>query len=192
VSAHSFDSTTADFERDVLEASKRTPVVVDFWAPWCGPCRALKPILEKLAAEFDGKFLLAKVNTDENPEIAARYGVRGIPNVKAFRNGQVVDEFTGALPAPAVAEFLDRLTGPPASEQLLEELTASGEFPEILGPLAEHDYERVLEWLLGDLENADLERRERIRQIMVSLFGELGPEDPVATQYRRRLASALY
>jgi thioredoxin-like negative regulator of GroEL len=91
-----------------------------------------------------------------------------------------------------VEEFLDRLTGPPASEQLLEELTASGEFPEILGPLAEHDYERVLEWLLGDLENADLERRERIRQIMVSLFGELGPEDPVATQYRRRLASALY
>jgi thioredoxin-like negative regulator of GroEL len=118
--------------------------------------------------------------------------VRGIPNVKAFRNGQVVDEFTGALPAPAVEEFLDRLTGPPASEQLLEELTASGEFPEILGPLAEHDYERVLEWLLGDLENADPERRERIRQIMVSLFGELGPEDPVATQYRRRLASALY
>ena len=95
--------------------------------------------------------------------------------------------------APDLAEeFLDRLTGPPASEQLLAELTESGEFPEILGPLAEHDYERALEWLLGELENADPERRERIREIMVALFGELGPEDPVATSYRRRLAATLY
>jgi thioredoxin-like negative regulator of GroEL len=75
---------------------------------------------------------------------------------------------------------------------LLEELTASGEFPEILGPLAEGDYERALEWLLGSLESADPERRERIREIMVELFGELGPEDPVTTQYRRRLAATLY
>ena len=118
--------------------------------------------------------------------------MRGIPNVKAFRNGQVVDEFTGALPAAAVEEFLDRLTGPPAAEQLLAELSASGEFPEILGPLAENDYERALEWLLADLESADPERRERIREIMVTLFGELGTEDPVATSYRRRLAATLY
>ena len=185
------DVTTETFEQDVLERSASVPVVVDFWADWCGPCKILTPVLEEAVAERDG-IALAKVDTDANQELAERYQVRGIPNVKAFRNGQVVDEFTGALPAAAVEEFLDRLTGPPASEQLLAELTESGEFPEILGPLAEHDYERALEWLLGELENADPERRERIREIMVALFGELGPEDPVATSYRRRLAATLY
>ena len=185
------DVTTETFEQDVLERSASAPVVVDFWADWCGPCKVLTPVLEEAVAERDG-IVLAKVDTDANQELAERYQVRGIPNVKAFRNGQVVDEFTGALPAAAVEEFLDRLTGPPASEQLLAELTESGEFPEILGPLAEHDYERALEWLLGELENADPERRERIREIMVALFGELGPEDPVATSYRRRLAATLY
>jgi putative thioredoxin len=186
------DVTTETFEQDVLGRSATVPVVVDFWADWCGPCRILTPVLEDAVAERDGQVVLAKVDTDANQELAERYDVRGIPNVKAFRNGQVVDEFTGALPAQAVGEFLDRLTGPPASEQLLEELAASGEFPEILGPLAERDYERALEWLLADLEHADAERRERIREIMVALFGELGAEDPVATQYRRRLAATLY
>jgi thioredoxin len=185
------DVTTDTFEQDVIERSASVPVVVDFWAEWCGPCKVLTPVLEKAVEERDG-LVLAKVDTDANPELAERFSVRGIPNVKAFRNGKVVDEFTGALPAAAVEEFLDRLAGPAASERLLQELTASGEFPEILGPLAEHDYERVLEWLLGDLENADPERRERIREIMVELFGELGPDDPVATSYRRRLAATLY
>ena len=185
------DVTTETFEQDVLERSASTPVVVDFWADWCGPCKVLAPVLETAVAERDG-IALVKVDTDANQELAERYGVRGIPNVKAFRNGQVVDEFTGALPAAAVEEFLDRLTGPPAAEQLLAELSASGEFPEILGPLAENDYERALEWLLADLESADPERRERIREIMVTLFGELGTEDPVATSYRRRLAATLY
>ena len=114
MTAHSFDSTTADFELDVLEASQRVPVLVDFWAPWCGPCRALKPILEKLVAEFGGKFLLAKVNTDENPEIAARYGVRGIPNVKAFVDGKLANEFTGAQPESAVRRFIEALVPSPA------------------------------------------------------------------------------
>ena len=112
------DVTTETFEQDVLERSASVPVVVDFWADWCGPCKILTPVLEEAVAERDG-IALAKVDTDANQELAERYQVRGIPNVKAFRNGKVVDEFTGALPAAAVEEFLDRLTGPPASEQLL-------------------------------------------------------------------------
>jgi len=113
MAAHSFDTVTATFERDVIEASRRVPVLVDFWAPWCGPCRALKPILEKLVGEFEGRFLLAKINTDEHPEIATRYGVRGIPNVKAFVDGAPVNEFVGALPEGAVRQFLEQvLPGP--------------------------------------------------------------------------------
>lgn len=114
MSAHAFDVTVADFDDQVLAASRQAPVIVDFWAPWCQPCRILKPILEKLAAEYGGKFLLAKVNSDENPELSARYGVRGIPAVKAFVGGQMADEFTGALPEGQIREFIDRLIPSPA------------------------------------------------------------------------------
>ena len=113
---HSLDVGLADFQQAVLEESKRRPVLVDFWAPWCGPCKALKPVLEKLAAEYGGKFLLAKVNSDDNQELAARYGVRGIPSVKAFIGGEPVDEFSGALPESEVRAFLDRLVPDPVDE----------------------------------------------------------------------------
>jgi putative thioredoxin len=106
---HSLDVTASSFETEVLAASHDLPVLVDFWAPWCGPCRVLKPVLEKLATEFGGRFRLAKVNSDEEPELSARYGVRGIPNVKAFSGGALVDEFTGALPESHVRAFIDRL-----------------------------------------------------------------------------------
>jgi len=116
MSDHAVDVGLADFTHHVLEESKHRPVVVDFWAPWCGPCKSLKPILEKLAAEYGGKFLLAKINSDDNQELAARYGVRGIPSVKAFIDGEPVDEFSGALPEGEVRAFLDRLIPGPAEE----------------------------------------------------------------------------
>ena len=121
---HSCDVSVADFDDKVLAASQRVPVLVDFWAPWCQPCRILKPVLEKLAAEYGGKFILAKVNSDENQELSMQYGVRGIPAVKAFVGGQLVDEFTGALPEPQIREFLDRLIPSPAEPLRREALAA--------------------------------------------------------------------
>jgi putative thioredoxin len=114
------DVSAKDFDEVVIEDSRRAPVIVDFWAPWCAPCRALAPILEKLEGQYEGKFTLVKVNSDENPELAARYGVRGIPNVKAFAGGELVDEFSGALPEPMVREFLERVIPSPAEELRLQ------------------------------------------------------------------------
>lgn len=124
MTASSYDVGSADFGDKVLDASRRVPVIVDFWAEWCQPCRILKPILEKLATEYGGRFILAKVNSDENQELAQRYGVRGIPAVKAFLDGQLVDEFTGALPEGQIREFLDRLIPSPAEPLRLEALQA--------------------------------------------------------------------
>ena len=104
------------FESQVIEASHETAVLVDFWAPWCGPCQALGPVLEQLEESCGGRFRLVKVNSDESPEVAARYGVRGIPNVIAFVDGEAVDRFVGALPQREVRAFIDRAV-PDASER---------------------------------------------------------------------------
>jgi putative thioredoxin len=186
------DVDTQDFEHEVVERSAEVPVVVDFWADWCGPCKMLGPVLEREAGEREGQFVLAKVDVDANPDLAERYDVRGIPAVKAFRNGHVVADFTGALPPPAVARFLDELTAPSEAARLVEELRVEGEWPEVVAALDEHDYDGAFELLLDRLEQADPDERERIRRLMVALFRDLGQEHPVAARYRRRLATALY
>ena len=129
MSPHAFDVSTAEFQEKVVAASQHVPVLVDFWAEWCAPCRQLKPVLEKLAAEYGGRFLLAKVNSDQNQELAGRCGVRGIPNVKAFVGGHLVDEFTGALPEAQVRAFIDTLLPSPAEPLRIaaQEARASGE-----------------------------------------------------------------
>ncbi len=109
----------ATFDRDVVELSRQTPVVVDFWAEWCGPCRTLTPALEAAEASHGGRVLLAKVDVDANPSLGARYEVQGIPAVKAFRDGKVVDEFVGAVPRAKVESFFAALV-PSAADELLE------------------------------------------------------------------------
>lgn len=141
MSQFSFDVSIEEFEVKVLQASLQVPVVVDFWAPWCGPCQTLKPMLEKLAEEYQGRFLLAKVNSDEYPQLAGHFGVRSIPSVKVVFQGQLVDEFNGALPEGQVRQFLDRIALPAGENANPREeaaaLAAEGRFEEALAKLVE-------------------------------------------------------
>ncbi len=118
-----------DFVEKVIEESKRRPVVVDFWAAWCGPCRVLGPVLEKVAQDHGGEFLLAKVDTDANPFVARQFQIQSIPNVWAFVDGRPVDQFIGAYPEPAVREFVQRLLPTEADRDAAEaaEAAASGD-----------------------------------------------------------------
>jgi putative thioredoxin len=245
-----FDVEEREFMERVVERSRALPVVVDFWADWCGPCKALSPALEKAANGREGKVELAKVDVDKNQMLAQSFGVRGIPAVKAFRDGRVVDEFTGAIPPPEVERFFDRLVPSEADElaartddetalrraleldprhkeaatALAKLLVQRGDYEDarsLLEPLqydygasaliarvelAEHgkdpagafeawdegDYERALELLQEALAAAsDQEERDLLRQVMVGIFTELGPESELASRYRKRLAAAL-
>jgi putative thioredoxin len=141
VSAWVKDVRDADFEREVIEASRQQPVVVDFWAPWCGPCRMIGPVLERLAEEKGGAFVLAKVNVDEAQGVASQYAVEAIPAVKAFRDGRPVLEFVGALSEAQIRAFLDRVL-PSAADRLAEQAAGmEEEKPEE----AEAEYRRALE-----------------------------------------------
>ncbi|WP_434107185.1 thioredoxin [Paraburkholderia caffeinilytica] len=121
------DTTLATFEQDVIAASTLAPVLVDFWAPWCGPCKTLGPMLEKLEAEAAGKWKLVKVNVDENQELAAHFQVRSIPHVMAFADGQPVDQFVGVLPEGQLREFIERLVPQGADAARFEAQTALAE-----------------------------------------------------------------
>jgi len=245
-----FDVGEADFEHRVIERSRELPVVVDFWADWCGPCKQLTPVLERAATERAGKVELAKVDVDANRRLQAAFRIQGIPAVKAFKDGRVAAEFSGALPPAEVERFFDALVPSEADElarsgeeadlrraleldpahptarrelgklllrrgetdaavELLE--GAQGDFVAdgLLArarlaagdgtPLAtafaawdEGDHAAALEGLQDALgSESDGERRDLIRRVMVALFTELGPDDPLAREHRRRLSAAL-
>lgn len=158
------DITASNFEDEVLLASQQTPVLLQFWAPWCGPCRTLKPILEKLETEYAGRFRLARANSDENPELASYFGVRSIPFVVAFVNGQPVDQFMGLLPEGQLREFINRLL-PAETGLLAPEIEPEPEeeppLPEIAPPSPE---EQALARTVGEQPD-NLEARLQLAEL---------------------------
>jgi putative thioredoxin len=166
--------TASNFMTDVVEASTATPVLVDFWAPWCGPCRQLMPILDRLATDYGGRFTLAKVNTDEQQELAQQIGVRSLPTVVLFKDGTAVDHFIGVVPETQIREMLERHLSPVSDSPLqrARALKASGDFAaarELLAPAltiepGNVDYQieiAELRALEGDLDGA----REELQRL---------------------------
>ena len=208
----------ATFATEVIARSRTTPVLVDFWAPWCGPCRMLGPILEKLAREPGSEFVLAKVNVDENQNLSWKYQVQGIPAVKAFVNGEVAGEFVGARPESFVRGFLQQLVPEAAADDLNGAMAALGNhdwaaaengFRAVLEETPEHpaaqlglarallargqglEAERLLRTIKGGPEFADAEKLRPLADYLVASELTWNDEDeitPLEAQYRRQAA----
>ncbi|MDQ0457358.1 thioredoxin [Rhizobium paknamense] len=176
------ETTTQAFTKDVIEESRRQPVLVDFWAPWCGPCRQLTPVIEKVVNEAKGKVKLVKMNIDDHPAIAGQLGIQSIPAVIAFSNGRPVDGFMGALPESQVRQFIDKLGGPEGGADQAAEIAAVLE--EAKGLYDEGDFDGAAQLyaavMQADPENAAavagiancmiaLDQHERVRQILEGL-----------------------
>lgn len=131
-SGHIKDTTTAAFSRDVLEESRRQPVLVDFWAPWCGPCKQLTPVLEKVVTEANGRVKLVKLNIDDHPSIPGQLGIQSIPAIVAFADGRPVDGFMGAVPESQIKQFIDKIAGPDAGDPKAEIEAALTEAKQLL------------------------------------------------------------
>ncbi|MCF3643272.1 thioredoxin [Rhizobium sp. TRM95111] len=191
------DTTTANFARDVLEASRQQPVLVDFWAPWCGPCKQLQPIIEKVVTEAAGRVKLVKLNIDEHPSIPGQLGIQSIPAVVAFVGGRPVDGFMGAVPESQVRQFIDKIAGPAGADQkaeieaVLDEAKALFEAKDIGG--AADLYGAVLQ---ADPDNAAAlagmadcmiaaGQPENARQLLAGVSEELGKDPLIAARIKK-------
>jgi putative thioredoxin len=191
------DSTQDCFARDVLEASNETPVLVDFWAPWCGPCRVLGPMLEKLERDYDGRFRLVKVDSDQNPELSAQFGVRSIPYVVAFVDGKPVNAFVGALPESQLRAFIDQVVPNPSEIQrrkaagLRAAGDATGATTSLRSAIAldpDNDAARLdlAHLLLDDTAGTDPQRLAEVKEVLAHVSRRL-QTSPAVTALRTRV-----